>query len=176
MEERKGAVTIQGKPVTLVGREIKAGQRAPEFKLIDSDMKEVTLSQSKGKIRLLSVVYSVETPVCDVQTRTFEEKAAKFPNVVIYTISMDLPFTLARYGHEHNIRKIKLLSDNREASFGLAYGLLIKETRLLARSVFVIDADDIVRYAEYVKEVSEAPDYDKAMEALKKVAGECLEG
>ena len=174
MEEREGAVTFKGKPVTLIGPEIKVGQRAPDFKLLDSAMKEVTLSQSRGKVRLLSVVYSVDTPVCDVQTRTFEEEAAKFPRVVVYSISMDLPFALKRYSGEHGIRKLKLLSDNREASFGTAYGLLIKESRLLSRAVFIVDPQDVVRYVEYVKEVTQPPDYDRAIEALKNVAYECL--
>lgn len=176
LPERPGVVTFKKKPVTLIGPEIKIGQRAPEFKLTDSNMKEVTLSQTKGKVRLLSVVYSLETPICDVQTRTFEEKASQFPNVVVYSISMDLPFTQARYREAHHIRNLRLLSDHRDASFGEAYGLLIKETRLLARAVFIIDSDDMVRYVEYVKEVTEAPDYDKALAALEQVARECFEG
>ena len=109
MEERKGVVTFKRKPVTLIGQEIKIGQRAPDFKLVDSDMKEVSLSQDRGKVRLLSIVYSLETPVCDLQTRRFEEEAAKFPNIVMYSISMDLPFTQVRYRKEHNLRNLKLL-------------------------------------------------------------------
>ena len=176
MEERKGVITFKRKPVTLIGPEIKVGQRAPDFKLIDSNMKEVSSAQDRGKVRLLSVVYSLETPVCDLQTQRFEKEAAKFPNVVIYAISMDLPFTQERYRKEHNIRNIKVLSDHREAAFGMAYGLLIKESRILARSIFIIDGEDFVRYVEYVKEVTQPPDYDKAIEALKAVAQECLEG
>jgi thioredoxin-dependent peroxiredoxin len=174
MEERKGVVTFKKKPVTLVGPEIKVGQRAPDFKLLTSDMKEVSLSQNRGKVRLLSVVYSLETPVCDLQTQRFEEEAAKFPNVMMYAVSMDLPFAQARYQKEHNIQKLKVLSDHRDASFGMAYGLLIKESRLLARAIFIIDSDDIVRYVEYVKEVTQAPDYERAVEALKQVAQECV--
>jgi thiol peroxidase len=176
MEERKNVVTFKGKPITLLGPEIKVGQRAPDFVLLDNSMKEITLSKTRGKVRLFSVVYSLETPVCDVQTRTFEEEAGKYPNVAVYTISMDLPFGQERYSKDHNIKNIKILSDHRDASFGLAYGLLIKERRLLARAIFIIDADDIVRYVEYVKEVAQAPDYEKALEALKNVATECSEG
>lgn len=176
MEERGEVVTFRGKPVSLLGPEIKVGQRAPDFNLIDADLQEVALSQGRGKTRLLSVVYSVETPVCDLQTRTFEEQAIKFPNTLFYNISMDLPFTLARFRREHQIQIIKLLSDHREAAFGLAYGLLIKEARLLARAVLVVDPDGIVRYVEHVKEVTRAPDYETALAALKQVAGECLEG
>jgi thioredoxin-dependent peroxiredoxin len=174
MEERKGVVTFKRKPVTLIGPEIKVGQRAPEFRLLNSDMKEVSLSQSRGKVRLLSVVYSLETPICDLQTQRFEEEAAKFPNVEMYAISMDLPFAQARYQKEHKIQNLKVLSDHRDASFGMTYGLLIKETRLLARAIFIIDSDDMVRYVEYVKEVTQAPDYDKAVEALKEVTRECV--
>ena len=175
MEERTGAVTFKKKPVTLLGPEIKVGQRAPDFKLVDPNMKEVTLAKTKGKIRLLSVVYSLETPICDIQTHTFEEEAAKNPGVVVYGVSMDLPFAQARYRDEHQVRKMTILSDHRDASFSLAYGLLIKEMRLLARAVFIIDADDIVRYVEYVKEITQAPDYEKAIAALKDVASACLE-
>jgi thioredoxin-dependent peroxiredoxin len=171
MEERNNSVTFKGKPVTLLGPEIKVGQKAPDFTLLDSSMKEVKLSKSKGKVRLLSVVYSIETAICDLQIRTFEEEAGKYKNVVVYAVSMDLPFGQARYTKEHDIKNLKILSDYREGSFGLAYGLLIKETRLLARAIFIIDAEDIVRYVEYVKEVGQAPDYEKAIKALKKVAG-----
>jgi thiol peroxidase len=169
MEERKGAVTIKGNPVTLLGPEIKAGQKAPDFQLVDAGMKEVTLAQSRGKVRLLSVVFSLETPVCTLQTETLEGQAAQDPKVVVYSISMDLPFTLGRFAKEHQVKKMKLLSDHRDASFGAAYGVLIKENRLLARAVFIVDKEDTVRYVEYVNDVTHAPDYEKAIEALKQV-------
>jgi thioredoxin-dependent peroxiredoxin len=173
MEERKGAATYKGQPVTLVGPEVKAGQRAPFFKAVGIDMQGMNLSQSKGKVRLLSAVHSLDIPVCDLQTQLLEQEAGEYPNVVIYTISMDLPFAQARYSREYNIRNLKTLSDYKEASFGMAYGLLIKETRLLSRAVFIVDADDMVRYVEYVKEITEAPDYYKAIKALKSIAEEC---
>jgi thiol peroxidase len=169
MEERKGVVAFLGNPVTLVGPEIKVGQKAPDFKLLAKDMKEVKLSESKGKVRLLSVVPSLDTPVCDLQTRRFEKEADKFKDVVIYTISMDLPFAQARYCGTHEIKKLRTLSDHREASFGTAYGLLIKEMRLLNRAIFIIDRDDNVRYVEYVKDNARPPDFDKALKALKDV-------
>ena len=169
MKERKNAVTFKGTPLTLVGPEIKVGQKAPNFKLLATDMKEVDLSQSRGKVRLLSVVHSLDTPVCDLQTQRFEQEASNFKNVVIYTISMDLPFAQARYCGAHNISNLQTLSDHREASFGMAYGVLIKELRLLSRAIFIIDRNDTVRYVEYVREVSQHPDYDKAIEALKNV-------
>ncbi len=172
MEKRTGVATFQGKPLTLLGPDIKVGQKAPPFKLLAIDMSEVSLSESKGKVRLLSVVPSLDTPVCDLQTQRFEAEAAKFPDVVTYTISMDLPFAQARYCGAHNIKSLKTLSDHREASFGLAYGVVIEELRLLSRSIFIIDRDDIVRYAEYVGDISKHPDYDRALTTLKKVVGQ----
>jgi thiol peroxidase len=172
MKERKGVVTFRGDPVTLIGPEIKVGHKAPDFRLLSTDMKEVDLSQSKGKVRLLSVVTSLDTPVCDLQTQRFEEEASKLGDVVIYTISMDLPFAQARYCSAHNIKSLQTLSDHRDASFGTAYGVLIKELRLLSRSIFVVDRRDIVRYVEYVKEITNHPDYYKALEALKRVVAE----
>jgi thiol peroxidase len=127
MEERKGAATYKGQPVTLVGPEVKVGQRALDFKAVGIDMQEVSLSQSKGKVRLLSVVHSLNTPVCDLQTRFFDQEVSKYPNVAIYTVSMDLPFAQARYSSEHNIRNLKLFLTIK-ASFGTAYGLLIKNS------------------------------------------------
>jgi thiol peroxidase len=169
MVETRRTVNLKGKPVALLGPEIKVGQKAPPFKLLAIDMSEVELSQSRGKVRLLSVVYSLDTNVCDLQTQRFEQEASKFGDVVIYAISMDLPFAQARYCGAHNISNLKTLSDYREASFGRAYGVLIEKSRLLSRAIFVIDRDDIVRYVEYVPEVAQHPDYDKAIEALKNV-------
>jgi thiol peroxidase len=172
MNGRKGVVTFRGDPITLIGPEIKVGQKAPDFRLLSTDMKEVNLSQSKGKVRLLSVVTSLDTPVCDLQTQRFEEEASKLGDVVIYTISMDLPFAQARYCSAHNIKSLQTLSDHRDASFGTAYGVLIKEMRLLSRAIFIVDKRDAVRYVEYVKEITNHPDYDKALEALKRVVAE----
>jgi thiol peroxidase len=118
------------------------------------------------------VVHSLDTSICDLQTQRFEEEASKLKDVAIYTISMDLPFAQARYCGAHNIKNLRTLSDHREASFGAAYGVLIKDLRLLSRAIFIIDRDDIVRYVEYVKEVAQHPDYDRALELLEKVVGE----
>lgn len=170
MEERRGVITFKGGPVTLVGPEIKVGAKAPDYRLLATDMTEVRLSDSKGKARLLSVVISLDTPVCDLQTQRFEEESGKLKDIVIYTISMDLPFAQARYCGTHNISNLQTLSDHREASFGTAYGVLIKELRLLSRAIFVIDSSETVRYAEYVKEVTQHPDYNRALETLRRVA------
>jgi thiol peroxidase len=167
MAEVKRTVRLKGKPLKLSGPELKVGQKAPDFKLLATDFAEVQLSQSRGKVRLLSVVHSLDTQVCDLQTQRFEQEAAKFEDVVIYAISMDLPFAQARYCGAHNIKNLQTLSDHREASFGRAYGVLIEELRLLSRAIFVIGRNDIVRYVEYVPEVAQHPDYDKAIGALR---------
>ena len=168
MSERKGAVTFKGNPITLVGPEIKAGDQAPDFKVLGKGLSEVTLTSSKGKTRLMSVLPSVDTPICELQTKRFNEEASKLPeSVEVITISMDLPFAQGRFCGAENLEKIQCLSDHRDASFGEAYGVLIKELRLLTRAIFIIGADDKVQYVEYVKEVTEHPDYDKALNALK---------
>lgn len=169
MEETKRTVMLKGKPFTLAGSKIAVDEKAPDFKLIAADLSEVELSQSRGKVRLLSVVHSLDTEVCDLQTQRFEQEAAKFKDVVIYTISMDLPFALARYCGAYNISNLKTLSDHRKASFGRSYGVLIEELRLLSRAIFVIDRDDTVGYVEYVPEVTRHPDYNMAIEALRKM-------
>jgi thiol peroxidase len=171
MTEKKRTVLLKGKPMTLASSEIRVGQKAPDFKLLATDSTSVELSQSKGKVRLLSVVHSLDTNVCDLQTQRFEQESANFKDVIIYAISMDLPFAQARYCGAHSIKNLKTLSDHRDAFFGRAYGVLIEEIRLLSRAIFIIDRNDIVRYVEYVPEVTQHPDYDRAIEALKKVVG-----
>lgn len=168
--ESTRSVMLKGKSFTLVGPEIKVGQKAPDFKLLAIDSTNVDLSQSKSKVRLLSVVHSLDTNVCDLQTQRFEQEAAKSKDVAIYAISMDLPFAQARYCGAHDIKNLKTLSDHRDASFGRAYGVLIEELRLLSRAIFIIDRTDTIRYVEYVPEVTQHPDYDKAIDALRKAA------
>jgi thiol peroxidase len=165
-------VTLKGAPLALSGPEIKVGQKAPDFKLIATDFSLVDLSQSNGKVRLLSVVHSLDTPICDLQTRRFEQEAAKLKDVVIYTISMDLPFAQARYCGANEIKSLKTLSDYLDASFGEAYGVLIKQRRLHSRAIFIIDGTGVVKYVEYVPEVAQPPDYDKAISALKQTVSQ----
>lgn len=163
-QERKGVVTFKGNPLTLLGPEIKVGQQAPGFQVLAGDLSTVTLGNFKGKTKLISVVPSLDTPVCDQQTRRFNEEAGKLPSdVAVLTISMDLPFAQGRFCSTAGINKIKVLSDHRDASFGQAFGTLIKELRLLTRSVFVIGPDDKVQYVEYVKEVTNHPNYDAVL-------------
>jgi len=170
-QERNGAVTFKGAPLTVIGKELKAGEKAPDFKVIDGGLAEVTLKSSAGKTRLISVVPSLDTPVCDQQTRKFNEEAAKLPGqVAVLTISVDLPFAQKRFCSTANIDKVQVLSDHRAKSFGENYGVLIKELQLLSRAVFVVGADDTIKYVQYVKEVTEHPDYDKALNAAKTAA------
>ncbi|MBI4711567.1 MAG: thiol peroxidase [Candidatus Omnitrophica bacterium] len=166
-QERKNAVTFKGGPLTLIGPELKAGDKAPDFKLIDTGLKAVTLADSKGKTRLISVVPSIDTPVCDLQTKRFNQEASKLPaSVAVLTVSMDLPFAQGRWCGLAGADKVQMLSDYREHAFGEAYGVLIKELKLLSRAVFVIGPDDKVQYAEYVKEVTNHPDYDRVLKFL----------
>ena len=167
-EERKGVITFKGNALTLIGPEIKVGQKAPDFKLLANDLTEVTLASSKGKTRIVSVVPSLDTPVCDQQTKRFNEEAGKLPSsTIVLTVSADLPFAQARWCGATGSKRIQTLSDHREAGFGKAYGVLIKELRLLSRAVFIVGPDDKVQYVEYVKEITQHPDYEKALNALK---------
>jgi thiol peroxidase len=171
-EERKGAVTMRGNPLTLVGPEIKVGQKAPGFALVDKGMQPAGLDQFKGKVKIVASVPSLDTPVCDAETRRFNEEAAKLPgDVQVLTVSMDLPFAQARWCGAAGVDKVTTLSDWRAADFGQKYGVLIKELHLLARAVFVLDKDDNVVHAEYVKEVANQPDYEAAIAAARKAAG-----
>jgi thioredoxin-dependent peroxiredoxin len=170
-QERAGAVTFLGNPLTALGPELKAGGKAPEFTVLANDLSTVTLANTAGKIRLISVVPSLDTPVCDAQTHRFNQEAAGLgENVSILTISMDLPFAQKRWCGAAGIDRVQTLSDHRDASFGLAYGTLIKELRLESRAIFVVDANDTLRYIEYVKEISTHPNYEAALAATKGVS------
>lgn len=170
MKERTGLVTMHGRPVTLIGADIGVGDRTPDFTVIDQNLHEVSLSDYKGKVKVISVTPSLDTPVCDIQARRFNHEAASFPgDVVVMNISMDLPFAIARFCSVAEIDRVVALSDHRDAAFGTAYGVLIKGLRLLARSIFIIGKDDIVQYREIVPEITNHPDYDKALEALRRL-------
>jgi len=164
-------VTFKNGPVTLVGDEVKVGDHAPDFTVLANDLSPVTLKDSEGKIRLFSVVPSLDTGVCDAQTRRFNEEAANLgDNVVIYTVSVDLPFAQKRWCGVAGIDAVQTVSDHRDLSFGEAYGVYIQELRLLARAVFVVDANDKVTYVEYVPEATDHPNYEAAIEAVKALA------
>lgn len=167
MENTK--VTFGGNPVTLIGKEIKIGDKAPDFTVINNDLKPVKLSDYNGKVRIISVFPSVDTPVCAAQNRNFNKRASEMENVVILSISNDLPFAQKRFCGAEGIDKVITLSDHKDVDFGMKYGFLIEELRLLARGVVVIDANETVRYVEYVGEIAEEPDYDKALDIVKKL-------
>ncbi|MFB3895880.1 MAG: thiol peroxidase [bacterium] len=170
MNERKGLITFKGAPLTLLGNEVKVGDPAPAFTVVANDLAEVTLSTFAGKTKLISVVPSLDTAVCELQTKRFNEEATKLSSdIVVLTISMDLPFAQRRFCDSYKIDRVQVLSDHRDASFGLAYGVLIKELRLLARSIFILDNRDTIRYFELIKEVTTHPDYDQALAALKQI-------
>jgi len=170
--ERTDIITMKGNPLTLQGQALKVGDKAPDFTALDNDMKPVKLSDSSGTVRLVSVVTSLDTSVCDTQTVTFNKKAADLgDDVTLFTISNDLPFAQKRFCAARAVDKLQVLSDYRDVDFGEKYGLLIKELRLLARAVMVIDKDDTIRYLQIVPEVSTEPDYETALAALKKTIG-----
>ena len=170
MQERKGEITFQGNPLTLLGSAINVGDSAPDVVLLGNDLSPVQLSAYKGKVCVISVVPSLDTPVCDMQTRKFNEEAGSLgEHVAILTMSMDLPFAQARWCGAAGVDKVATLSDHRDAAFGEAFGLLIKELRLLARAVLVVDQEGIIQYNQLVKEVTEEPDYSAVLEAVKKL-------
>lgn len=168
MQERTGVITFKGNGLTLVGPALTVGQKAPEFTLLANDLSPVTLASTQGKTRLLVVVPSLDTPVCDLEVRRFNTEAAKLDNVEVMVISMDLPFAQSRWCGAAEASNVRTLSDHRDASFGTAYGVLIKELRLDTRAIFVIDAQNTLVYQEIVSEVTQEPNYDAALEAVRK--------
>jgi thioredoxin-dependent peroxiredoxin len=170
MTERAQAITLHGNPLTLEGNPVSMGNPAPEVTLLDNDLKPVKLSDFRGKVIIIAAVPSLDTPVCDMETRRFNTEAAGLgKDVAILTVSMDLPFAQKRWCGAAGVEQVKTLSDHKEAAFGQAFGLLIKELRLLGRAVLVLDREGVVRYYQLVKEVSEEPDYEAALGAVKEL-------
>ena len=170
MKERSGIATIEGKPLTLVGEEVKLGNKAPDFTVLDNDLSPVNFATYRGKICIISSVPSLDTPVCDAETRRFNQEAGRLgSDVVILTISMDLPFAQKRWCGAAGVDKVQTLSDHREASFGTSYGVLIKELRLLARAIFIVDQEGSIRYIQLVKEITKEPDYEAVLNAASKL-------
>jgi thioredoxin-dependent peroxiredoxin len=161
---------MRGNPLTLLGPELKAGDKAPDFSAVNDGLQPVNLAGTGKAVRIFSVVPSLDTPVCDAQTKRFNEEAAKLPGVEIYTISMDLPFAQKRWCGNYGIDKIKMLSDHRSGSFGENYGTLIKDMRIESRAIFVLDQDDTIKHVEYVKEVADHPNYETALAAARSLA------
>jgi thioredoxin-dependent peroxiredoxin len=168
--ESERATTMKGRPMTLVGPELKVGDAAPDFNLVDVGMKTVTLKDTGNHVRIISVIPSLDTPVCDAQTKRFNEEAGKLPGVEIIAVSMDLPFAQRRWCSAFAVDHVKMLSDHKDASFGSNYGTLIKDLRIESRAIFVLDAGNQIRHAEYVKEVADFPNYETALAAARSAA------
>jgi len=169
--ERPGATTLRGDPKTLIGPELKPGDPAPDFNVVDSNLRPVNLASTGNTVRIFSVVPSLDTPVCDAQTKRLNEEAGKMPGVEIYTVSMDLPFAQKRWCGAFAVDRVKMLSDHKDGSFGSQYGTLIKELRIESRAVFVVDKNNTIQHAEYVKEVADFPNYESALAAARTAAG-----
>ncbi len=168
MEKRTGVVTFAGNPIALLGKEVKVGDKAPAFTLLDNGLGEKTLADYAGKVKVISVVPSLDTGVCDAQTRWFNQNVSKLgENVVVLTVSVDLPFAQKRWCGAAGIDQVETLSDHRDLSFGKNYGFILEGLRLLSRGIVVIDKDDVVRYVEYVPEVTSAVNFDSAEAATK---------
>ena len=168
MEKRTGVVTFAGNPIALLGKEVKVGDKAPTFTLLDNGLGEKTLADYAGKVKVISVVPSLDTGVCDAQTRWFNQNVSKLgDNVVVLTVSVDLPFAQKRWCGAAGIDQVETLSDHRDLSFGENYGFILEGLRLLSRGIVVIDKDDVVRYVEYVPEVTSAVNFDAAEAATK---------
>lgn len=170
--ERAGAVTMRGNPLTLLGKELRVGDKAPDFQVLDNGLSAVGLSSYRGKVLILSSVPSLDTPVCDLETRQFNDRAAQLSDdVAVLTVSMDLPFAQKRWCGAAGTTRVVTLSDHRDASFGMEYGVLIKELRLLARAVFVVDREGVIRYVELVKEIANEPDYEAVLTVVGQAVG-----
>lgn len=168
--ERTGVATLKGNPITLIGPQLKAGDKAPDFTLNKSLTETASLQDYAGKVKLISVVPSIDTGVCDAQTRRFNEAAAALgDHVVVLTVSVDTPFAQARWCAAAGIDKVVMLSDYKNNSFGQSYGVLIKEFALDMRSIFVVDGDNTIQYVEYLSEMTEHPNYEQAIEAAKAI-------
>lgn len=174
--ERPGATTLRGNLLTAIGPELKPGDKAPDFQAVDDSLKAVDLAATGHGVRIFSVVPSLDTPVCDMQTKRFNEEAGKLPDVRIYTVSMDLPFAQKRWCGAFGVDHVKMVSDHRTGSFGEHYGTLIKELRILSRAIFVLDQNNVVRHVEYVKEVADHPNYESALSVARKLASEGAAG
>jgi len=170
MNERKGLVSMKGQSLTLLGNEVEVGQKAPDFEVVTNDLSTVRFSSFHGKICVISSVPSLDTAVCDMQTRRFNEEAIKLgEDVVVLTISMDLPFAQKLWCGTAGVKNVQTLSDHREASFATAFGVLIKDVRLIARAVFIVDKDGIIRYIQIVDELTNEPDYQSVLDAVREL-------
>ena len=170
MNERKDLVTMKDQSMTLLGNEVEVGQKAPDFEVVTNNLSTVRFSSFHDKICIISSVPSLDTAVCDMQTRRFNEEAIKFgEDVVVLTISMDLPFAQKLWCGTAGVKNVQTLSDHREASFATAFGVLIKDVRLIARAVFIVDKDGIIRYIQIVDELTNEPDYQSVLDVVREL-------
>lgn len=168
MSKQAKTVTMKGEPLALAGKELKVGDLAPDCEVVGKDLEVTKLSKFEGKVRIISSIPSLDTSVCDIMTRKFNEEAVNLgDDIVVLAISMDLPFAQDRWCIAADVKNVYMLSDYREASFAKAYGVLIEQLRLLARAVFIVDRDGIIRYIEIVDELTSEPDYEAALKAAK---------
>ena len=165
--ERAAAATLKGNPLTLIGPELKAGDKAPDFKVVDMTLSPVDLGKTGKSVRIFSVVPSLDTPVCDAQTKRFNDELTKMPGIDVFTVSMDLPFAQKRWCDAFAVDRVKMLSDHRGGTFGANYGTLIKDLRIECRAIFVVDQNNVIRHVEYVNEVTDPPDYAAALNAAR---------
>ncbi|MEP6535163.1 MAG: thiol peroxidase [Bryobacteraceae bacterium] len=169
VQERTAGTTLQGTPMTLLGPELKVGDKAPDFEAINSSLQPMNLEKTGNAVRVFSVIPSLDTPVCDAQTKRFNEEASALPGIEFYSVSMDLPFAQKRWCGAFGVDNVKMLSDHKSGSFGSHYGTLIKELRIESRAIFVVDKDGVIQHAEYVKEVADHPDYESALNKAKEL-------
>jgi thioredoxin-dependent peroxiredoxin len=174
MTERKGAATMKGQPLTVLGPEMKKGDKAPQFKCVDIKLNDYTLDSATGKVRLIASVPSLDTSVCNKEAIRFNDEAERMdnPDVAWLIVSMDLPFAQKRFMEDEDVRGLTVISDHRDASFGQNYGTLIKDLRLLQRAVFVVDKDNLIRHVEYVKETGEFPNFEAALKVIRELTGQ----
>src|SRR5579875_289556 len=170
--EQERTTTLKGKPFKLAGPELKTGDTAPDFEVVDGSLQPVHLRDTGTGVRIFSVVPSLDTPVCDAQTKRFEDEAGRLPDVRIFTVSMDLPFAQKRWCGNFGINHVGMLSDHRSGSFGEQYGTLIPDLRIESRAIFVVDSNNTLRHVEYVKEVGEHPNYETALDAARSAVQE----
>ncbi len=169
MSERPGLITMKGHPLTLVGQEVKVGDHAPDFTVVANDLSDFRFASLQGQVCVISAVPSLDTPVCDLATRRFNDEAAGLPGVKLLTLSMDLPFAQKRWCGAAGVANLQTYSDHRDAAFGLAYGVLIKELRLLARAVFVVDQGGRLQHVQLVPELTSEPDYEAVLQAVRRL-------
>jgi thiol peroxidase len=168
--ERAAAVKLKGNPLTLIGPELKPGDKAPDFEVVDMTLSAVNLEKTGNSVRIFSVVPSLDTPVCDAQTKRFNDELTKMPGIAVFTVSMDLPFAQKRWCDAFAVDRVKMLSDHKGGTFGAGYGTLIKELRIESRAIFVVDQNNVIRHVEYVNEVTDPPDYAAALNAARALA------